>query len=239
MARIVSVIIGIQARSTSTRLPGKGLRLMAGRPMIEWVVDACTKSARYLSTRTHSIEKIVVDVKLLVPAGDEITSEINSVPVLEGSHDDVLSRYVEMAKEYNPDYIVRITGDCPLIPDHVITHMIKTAVANTYDYLSNVDEDCRTDLDGIDCEVMSKKALNWLDQKGLTDEEKEHVTIHLRKTPPSWAMMAFSICNFDFSALKKSVDNEEDFLAVDREILKLQEMKKLAEAKYGKRIHRH
>ena len=239
MARITSVIIGIQARSTSTRLPDKALRMMAGRPMIEWVVDACTKSARYLSTRTHSLEKIVVDVKLLVPAGDGIAGEINSVPILEGSHDDVLSRYVDMAKEYNPDYIVRVTGDCPLIPDHVITHMIKTAVANTYDYLSNVDEDCRTDLDGLDCEVMSKKALNWLDQKGLTDEEKEHVTLHLRKNAPPWARMGFSIGNFDFSSLKKSVDTEEDFQAVEREILKLKELKKRAEAKYGKNIHRH
>lgn len=239
MANISHVIIGIQARSTSSRLPNKGLRLMAGKPMTEWVIESCLQSANYLNVKQTMYDKLSVDVRLLVPKGDLLKSTVRGCVVREGDEHDVLSRYVDLMEDENPDFIVRVTGDCPLIPDHVISHMVSTSVKNSFDYMSNVDEDCRTDLDGIDCEVMSKRALAWLNTHAIEAKEREHVTLKLRRDPPPWARNAFSIGNFDFGNLKFSVDTEEDFKRAEAQILSRMEKRKTAEAKYGKRIYRH
>jgi spore coat polysaccharide biosynthesis protein SpsF (cytidylyltransferase family) len=104
--------------------------------------------------------------------------------LIAGDEQDVLSRFVKAQELTNADYIVRLTSDCPLILDFIISKHINVAVLNDLDYVSNVDEQVRLVFDGMDCEILSKNALKWLDVNAKTKEHREHVTLALRQNHP-------------------------------------------------------
>jgi spore coat polysaccharide biosynthesis protein SpsF len=239
MARQVRVTIGIQARSTSRRFPRKVFETIAGRTILQHVLDSCRHAAQYLNNRT-AVSGITAQLTLLVPYGDEIVSKFgNRVPVLEGPEDDVLSRYAALVKSQKPDYVVRVTADCPLIPHYLIMKHIQTAVQRDYDYLSNVDETARTAADGTDCEVMSAKLVEWLDQNAKAGPDREHVTPLARRYPPEWARIGHIIGHLNQSQLKLSVDTPEDLERVRAEYDRVQMALKNAEELHGREsIHR-
>jgi spore coat polysaccharide biosynthesis protein SpsF (cytidylyltransferase family) len=210
MAEVTNVVIGIQARSTSNRLPGKALELIDGKPMIQHVIDSCSKAARYINnfnhrTRTH------VRVAMVVPEGDELARTFrNRCHVIEGPEHDVLARYLMLAKHLEADYLVRITGDCPLIPPYMITKHIKIALVNGYDYLSNVDEEFRLSVDGNDVEVISRRLVVWAGETAKEARDREHVTTIIRRETPSWAKVGHVFGFMDLSNVKLSVDTSED-----------------------------
>lgn len=204
------VLIGIQARSTSERLPGKAHIRLGDRRLLDHVIDSC-KSARAYMNKYSFKNGFEVDLALLVPENDKIVTDFaRACDIVEGDEADVLSRYVKAAKRYDPEYICRITGDCPMLPSYIISRMIKIAMDVGLDYVSNVDESVRTSLDGADCEVMSKKALYWLDENATDPVAREHVTLMLRSQPPPWLDKGFLIDWFDLSGIKLSVDTIED-----------------------------
>jgi spore coat polysaccharide biosynthesis protein SpsF (cytidylyltransferase family) len=215
MADFLSVVIGIQARSTSERFPGKVLEMIGDRPMIKHVIDACEKSARYMNA--HQLKtKRLINVVALIPAGDEVVASYLkrcSVRVFEGPEHDVLARYQQMSERYNPDYIVRITADCPEMESPLITKCITTALMNGYDYLSNVDESVRTAIDGLDVEVFSRAMLNYAHENAKEPKDREHVTTFMRREPPKWARRGFLAHMKDGSGVKMSVDTPEELEA--------------------------
>ncbi len=158
----------IQSRLGSTRLPRKAFLLLGGKTVIEHCVDRCLETG--------------LPVVLAVPEGEgqEYKTVIgNRCPVYEGHPTDVLDRYYEVAKAFQFDPIVRITGDCPLVDFNMIKAMVKIFRS---DYLSNCHP-IRTVPEGMDIEVMSFFILEsiWKRSKSLKDEEKansykEHVT---------------------------------------------------------------
>lgn len=239
MENLTSVLIGIQARSTSTRLPKKCFEPIGGKRLLDHVIEACNRAAKYSNRFTYR-KNYTTDIALLIPEGDPIKRGFMSqAEIVEGPELDVLTRFEKAQRKFNADFVCRITGDCPLIPPFVISKHISLAVVGGYDYISNVDEECRLSLDGIDCEVMSKKMLKWLFENARTAEEREHVTIKARTDPPSWAKRGFTASFFDQSHLKLSVDTKEDLERVresyDRVGKKLQRAEKL----YGREsIHR-
>ncbi len=181
------------------------------------MIDACAKAAKY-SNRYSYKKHYTVSCALLIPEADPIKKAFSSqIRIVEGPEFDVLERFRLAAEQFNPDFICRITGDCPLIPSYIITKHISLAVACGYDYVSNVDEDCRLSLDGIDCEVMSRPMLDWLVVNAQNDFEKEHVTILARTDPPIWAKRALTASFFDQSDIKLSVDTREDLERVRAE----------------------
>lgn len=211
---MTKVLIGIQARSTSERLPNKALTNLYNKPVLSWVVNACLDSAAYLNGTRSKIE---VEVVILCPYGDKISQQYRSMNVLEGDEHDVLSRYQRAAKLYTPDYICRITGDCPFLTGFLITNHITKAVDNELDYLSNVDPRIRTELDGRDVEVLSRKALHWLEINAQTAHEKEHVTIKITETRPRELKRGHVLNRLDMSDMKLSVDTKDDLInATDR-----------------------
>lgn len=154
-------------------------------------------------------------VALVVPKGDPLEAEyIGKVPVFTGSEDDVLSRYAAAMAELKPDFLVRITGDCPLIPSYVISTTIRRSVTGNLDYCSNVDEESRTDIDGWDCELISSKAFQYLLDNAKDPKDREHVTTYLRRNKPAWARFGSVIGHVDLSSIKLSVDTQEDLEAV-------------------------
>ncbi len=237
--KVKQVVIGVQARSTSERLPGKCFEKIGTKMLLEHVIDACFSAADYCN-RYSEKKCFTVDVALLIPKGDRIKERFQKRDCIiwEGSEPDVLDRYASFVAAKNPDYICRITGDCPLIPPFVISKHIGIALVNGYDYLSNVDEECRLTLDGMDCEVISAELLKWLHAEAKTAAEREHVTLRARTNPPPWARRAFTASYFDHSALKLSVDTAEDLDRVRRVHEEVGKKILTARRIYGDKIHR-
>lgn len=231
-----TVVLGIQARSTSERLPQKAHAMLAGERMLDRVLVACKRAAASLNKSNH----IKARIAIACPKGDKIARDWSGAcTIVEGPEHDVLSRYVILQREMTPDYVVRVTGDCPLLPPHVITGHVHLAVQNGYDYISNVDERWRTTIDGTDCEVISSRLLAWLNDIATRPEDREHVTTLARRSPPEWAKVATTITTFDMSHLKYSVDTPEDLKRAQDAFERASERYALACRTIGQmRVHR-
>lgn len=234
------IVIGIQARSTSTRFPRKVHELIGGKTVLTRVIESCQGSAAYLSKYFEKTNNSVsVTAAMCIPTGDEIENKYYSaIPVIEGPEHDVLGRYMILANKLEADYIVRITSDCPLIPQRLISEHVITAFKFGYDYLSNVDEECRTAIDGMDCEVISYRILKDTDARASTSSDREHVTTLIRRDPPRWASVGFSMTHVDHSEIKLSIDTPEDLDRIRQTLIRTQEKHRRARYKYGeKRVH--
>ncbi len=212
----VKILIGIQARSTSSRLPNKGMLTIGGTTVMQHVLDRVQESVSYIE-RNHKNPMEVV-VALVVPTGDPLADEYRGkVKVFEGSETDVLARYAVAVNALEPDYLVRITGDCPKIKSCIITsHVFKATFGELY-YCSNVDERFRTEPDGWDCEVLSAGGFRYIMENAKDPEDHEHVTIYMRKNPPPWAKIGAFIGTEDRSKTKCSVDTPDDLERVRSE----------------------
>jgi len=221
-------------------LPRKAFATIGKKRLLDHVIDTVVKSVRYLNKNSGKNRKIVVTSALLVPFEDEIVKRFQvGVPIVEGPELDVLSRFRIAVNKFKPDYLVRVTGDCPMLPSYVISKHITLALMREYDYVSNVDEACRLSLDGIDCEVISSRMFEWLDQHSLTDAEREHVTIKARTAPPEWAKRGFTAGHFDQHQVKYSVDTPQDLDRVRFEYQRVTKKVEDAERIYGRdNIHR-
>ena len=203
------VMIGVQARSTSSRLPGKSMALVDHITMTEHVLRACDESADHLNKRSN-ITDINCMVVLLVPHGDGLLHEYRRRMTVQGPEDDVLQRYVVAMSEYQPDYVVRVTGDCPSLAPALISKHIATAINHKLDYVSNVYEGARTYVDGYDVEVISKELMWWTAEQATAEHDREHVTTYCRRMRPSWAKYGAIVNHIDLSDIKLSVDTKQD-----------------------------
>lgn len=232
------MLIAIQARSNSQRLPKKCFEPIGGKRLLDHVIDACDRAGKYLNKYTYK-RNFTVSTSLLIPEGDVIKQAFTGIDIVEGPEFDVLTRYMLAINKHEPDYVCRITGDCPLIPQFVISKHINLALMGGYDYVSNVDEETRLSLDGIDCEVMSRRMMDWLHVSANSESDREHVTILARKSPPPWAKRGFTASFFDFSAIKLSVDTREDLERVRKEYDRVGKKLQRAERIYGREsVHR-
>lgn len=178
--------------------------------MVDHVLGAAKLSAGYINYRKETVG-INVSVALLIPFGDPIKEEMEgSAFIIEGPEENVLERFRLATKQLNPDYVVRITADCPLIIPTIITRHVTAAVQKGLDYCSNSFDELRTFPDGYDCEVISRRLMDWLFINAQTREEKEHVTILAKSNPPPWAKYGVIIGHNDFSNIKISVDTKDE-----------------------------
>jgi glutamate-1-semialdehyde 2,1-aminomutase/spore coat polysaccharide biosynthesis protein SpsF len=155
----------------STRLPGKVLAEICGKPMLEHVVSRVR--------RCRLVDEVIVATS--GTRGDDRIAEIGvkkNFKVFRGQENDVLDRYYQTAKNADADVVVRITGDCPLIDPDVIDRVIQAFLSEECDYASNTLV-C-TYPDGLDTEVFSFAALEiaWRDGRRVAD--REHVTPFIR-----------------------------------------------------------
>lgn len=205
------LIIGIQARSTSHRFPRKVHSLICGKRALDLVIDSVAESVNYVNTAFQNM--VFAEFYLLVPVGDEIVEKFPGNYIIEGSENDVLSRYKGLVDVAQPDYIVRITADCPLIPSHVISNIIKVGVINSYDYLANFFESdgelYRLVPDGFDCEFFSREMLTWTVKNVSDKSDREHVTT-LMRTYPDWGKYGVVLPKVPYTDKKLSFDTQED-----------------------------
>lgn len=159
----------IQARMGSSRLPGKTLKNLNGKPSLWHVYNRC-KASKYAD--------IVVIATTLDKSDNQIESFCKQykIPYFRGSVDNVLSRYYNTAKKYKIDTVARITADCPLIDPVTIDHVFKAHSDQKCDYVSNVVPGERTFPRGLDVEVFSFPALEKTFNEAIETMETEHVT---------------------------------------------------------------
>jgi len=204
----------IQARMGSTRLPGKVLMEMDGVPLLEIMLSRVAKS--------ELLDKVII-VTSTFPENDPIEEfcQKNGYECFRGSEDDVLSRYYECAIIYNPNVIVRLTADCPLIDPVIIDKVIDYYFSKNVDYAANtVPPETSTFPDGSDVEVFSFKALERAHGEAGDPIDREHVTF------PFWKYNhGFSTAQLtqekDWSNYRITVDYPEDFEVIGFLINKL------------------
>ncbi|MDD4907492.1 MAG: glycosyltransferase family protein [Candidatus Omnitrophica bacterium] len=195
----------IQARTGSRRLPGKVLRLMAGKPVLEHIIDR-VKGAR-------RIQEVMVATTILKEDLNIVSlCAAKGVRVYCGSENDVLDRYYQAARLVQADNIVRITGDCPLIDPVIINKVINHHLRSRADYSANVLK--HTFPDGEDVEVFSFNALEkaWKEARLLS--EREHVTPYIWKNPRRFTLSGIEHQD-DLSAKRWTLDNPQDLKFID------------------------
>lgn len=198
---IVSVI---QARMGSTRLPGKILLEVDGIPLLKYMIDRVSLS--------KLINKIVVATTL--SGNDDAVvdfCEKNSILYYRGSENDVLDRYYQAAKIFNPEVVVRLTADCPLIDPEIIDNTINLFYRTKADYAANtVPPEIKKYPDGSDVEVFSFQALERAWNEATDIKDREHVTFYFWKKNLNFKTVLLDN-EFDWGKYRITIDYPEDF----------------------------
>jgi spore coat polysaccharide biosynthesis protein SpsF len=194
----------IQARMGSTRLPGKILKNLCGRSVLEHVINRVGQM--------KEIDEIVIATTDLPQ--DHIIAELSerlTVNCFRGSEDDVLSRYYFAAKERRADHVVRITSDCPLFDPIVGDFVVRFYQEHGYDIVSNAGalDSKRTFPPGLDTEVFSFPVLETAYRNAKEKYQREHVTPYIYEHPDH-QVFHFN-CVDDYSHFRWTLDTEEDF----------------------------
>ena len=197
------VAIILQARTGSSRFPGKVLADLAGRPMLAFLMERLR--------RCPSVDKFILATTEL--AQDNKLAELGEtikMTIARGSENDVLSRYASAAKQTHANTLVRITGDCPLVDPELLEEMIKEFFEREVDYYSNCA--IPTYPDGLDIEIFTRSALLMAQSECNNDVDREHVTPWIRKN--SYFRTANKTSVNDYSHMRWTVDEPEDLQVV-------------------------
>ena len=161
-------LVVLQARMSSTRLPGKVMSQINGHPMIYWEISRISKA--------KLVNKTVVAISDQ-SSDDILANYLESIhqEYIRGSLDNVLGRYVKVEENYNPSAIIRLTADCPLVMPELIDQFLEIFHKSDFDYLSNTLE--LSYPDGLDIEIIKPGIFRKLLEFNLSEEEKEHVTL--------------------------------------------------------------
>jgi len=194
------IIAIIQARMSSTRLPGKVLKKICGKPMLQHQIERVLRSTK--------IDQLVVATSLdeTDEPIEKFCSTIN-VDCFRGSLDDVLDRYYQVAKKYKPTHVIRLTGDCPLTDPMVLDNMINYYLSDGYDYVCNTQ--VATYPDGLDAWIFSYKLLVNAWKNARLPSEREHVTMYFKNNSDKFKLGSLEYKE-DLSSLRWTVDELED-----------------------------
>tara|TARA_R110000796_G_scaffold118864_1_gene232737 strand:- start:99813 stop:100568 length:756 start_codon:yes stop_codon:yes gene_type:complete len=206
----MKVIIVTQARIGSSRLLGKVLKEINNQSLLQIHLSRLKKSK--LASKIIVATTFEEGVEQIVEIGKGM-----SVDVFQGSTDDVLDRFYQSVNELTPDYVVRVTSDCPLIDAKLIDEVIELTTNNNLDYGANILKELYPD--GQDIEVFSFNALKkaWLDAKLQSD--REHVTPYIRRNTDFMGGELFKAQNLDcvknYNQIRMTVDEQKDFDAME------------------------
>lgn len=190
----------VQARMGSSRLPGKVLKDLLGRPMLLRQIDRI-KNSRLLDDVVVATTMATSDLPIVKLCSN------NDIRVFAGSENDVLDRFWQVAKILKPDYVVRITADCPCFDPFLLDEAIMSMDPSA-DYLGMMSE---TFPDGLDLEVIRSSALQRSWRESRLKSQREHVTQYIVKNPDKFVCQDFS-SRLGFHGNERwTVDEPEDF----------------------------
>jgi spore coat polysaccharide biosynthesis protein SpsF (cytidylyltransferase family) len=203
-ARVVAVV---QARMSSSRLPGKVLARLGEQTVLELLLRRLARARELdevvVATSTESSDD---------PGARE--AERLSVRSLRGSLTDVLSRYLEASAAVNADAIVRITADCPLMDPDVVDLVVRTWREGGADYVTNTLEP-RSYPDGLDVEVISAGALRRAGELARSRFDREHVTPYIRSHPETFSIQGVHL-DPPHGEVRMTLDTPADLEALRR-----------------------
>lgn len=201
----------IQARLGSSRLPGKVLKPILDKPVLWHIVNRLKN--------VKKIDEIVIATS--DQANDNQIAEFctyENIKCFRGSEDDVLDRFYKAATFFNATTLIRITGDCPLIDPDLISQLIDYFFDNNFDYCgiatgAGVAKDSFEGRypDGLDAEIFTIQTLTIAWQKAQGPLHKEHVTPFIWKQPDKFKLGTLKSEDKDYSDLRWTLDNEEDY----------------------------
>ena len=202
---VMKYLVMIQARCGSTRLPNKVLKDLCGKPALQRMIERVQRS------------KIVDEVIVVT------SIEKNNLPILKlcsklgirvgvGSEDDVLDRFYQTAKLLKPDYVIRLTADCPCF-DAELLDMAITEMRPDTDYMAMTSESFA---DGLDLEIMKFSALEKAWREANHSFEREHVTQFIVRRPEVFKLQNFESPVGYFGNHRWTVDEPEDFEVVQK-----------------------
>jgi len=201
----------IQARMTSARLPGKVLREVLGKPLIEYELE-----------RLRAVQEIgELIVATTVNGSDDAVVALYErlgVKAYRGSESDVLSRFHEAASLAGADVVVRFTADCPLIDPSFASSVIADFLNDgALDYMGTDYESVPR---GMDTEVFTFQALGRAYKEGLSKPDREHVTWYIHKNPDKFRVSRRGLPE-KLGAYRLTVDTPEDFSLIEEIITSL------------------
>lgn len=198
-------LVMIQARCGSTRLPNKVLKDLCGKPALQRMIERVQRS------------KAVDEVMVVTSVNREnlpILALCASIGVRVGigSEDDVLDRYYQTAKLIRPEYVIRLTADCPCFDAELLDLALGEMAPDT-DYMGMTSESFA---DGLDLEIMKFSALERAWQEANHSFEREHVTQYIIRHPELFRLQNFESPIGYFGNHRWTVDEPEDFELVKR-----------------------
>ena len=202
-------MILVQARSTSSRFPRKHLAPLCGSTALDILISRIRGVAPFA---------------FLIPLGDDLMSEElfkRDVLIFSGPEHDVLGRYAAAMANWNLDWCIRITGDCPLISPQDISWMVNVCTASRFDYGSNFGQ---VQTDGMEVEYLSRRLVHWLDVHTIA--MREHVTMAAREQRKFLEINGYSFYDAPVQygwhgAGKLSIDTPEDLERVEMVMRKM------------------
>lgn len=201
----------IQARLGSTRLPGKVLKDLNGKPLIFHIINRL-KFCKQIDSIVLATTINAIDDKLAE------WCKANDVPCYRGDENNVLKRYYDAATEYKADVIVRVTADDPFKDPKVIDSVIELLKSKSIDFAFN---NCPPSYpEGLDTEVFTYSAIKRAFEADTTDFEREHVTQYFYHNPDKFKLENLAYKE-DVSNLRLTVDTEQDFELASRIYSKL------------------
>jgi spore coat polysaccharide biosynthesis protein SpsF len=197
----------IEARMKSTRLPGKVLRPIMGRPMLELLVERL-QQARCLDGIVVATTDSAADDPILALAGRL------GIGCHRGSEEDVLDRVLSAARRFEADVIVEVTADCPLIEAAKVDDMLRAYRYLDVDFMGNrLDGSYPV---GLGMRIFSRDVLERIDRLTRDPVDREHVTLYVWEHPDVFSIYHFQN-NLDrrYWDIRLTVDTKEDFALVE------------------------
>lgn len=201
------ILCVIQVRISSSRLPGKALLPVLGRPLLSWVINRVRLAL--------TLDRIIVATTLEVE-DDPIVRlcRQDEVECFRGSKDDVVDRFYQCAVRYKPTGVLRITADCPLI-DPGIIDMVVGRFLSAGGSLDLVSNDGDSYPDGLDAGIYSFRALERIHREARLPSDREHITPYIWNHPELFLVEVLR-CSENLSHYRLTVDYEEDLELVRR-----------------------
>lgn len=203
-------VVVIQARSSSTRLPGKVFLPLVGKPLLVRMVERVALA---------KFADVVVVATSTEPDDDAIVTLCNehSIPVVRGSLNDLLERHYVAGKQYNAKYVVKIPSDCPLIDPKVIDKVLQYTLdtEGEYDFISNLHP--ATYPDGNDVEVMPIEMVELAVNEATKQLEREHTTPFFWDNPDRFRIGSVVWeTGLDYSLSHRfTIDYKEDYMFIE------------------------
>jgi len=194
----------VQARMGSTRLPGKVLKDLNGRPLLGWVVNRLER-ARRMSKSVILTSNNKLDDPIQEFAMDR------GIEVFRGSETDVLDRFYQAGNDHHSEAYVRICADSPLIDPDIIDHVIEVYQSENPDFVGNtIDRTCPS---GISVELFTKDCLSKTWKNTSDRNDREHVTPYMKRCEQFRCRNVQ--CERDYSQYDLAVDTPEDFMRME------------------------